>query len=81
MPKDINDMEDIIRILVDMLDNAHVKYELVKLKLRENHYCITCMQHFKNCKCGDNSSESESSQSSSMSDDYTSSDMSSDDCD
>jgi hypothetical protein len=74
MPKNIDDMEDIIRILVDMLDNSHKSYEQVKLKLREHHYCITCMQHFKNCSCGEKSSDSDSSQSSSsINSDYTSS--------
>ena len=60
--KDTDDLIDIIKILIDLLDD----YENTKLKLREFHYCIDCKQHFNRCKCdepeeeGDNVSYSSS---------------------
>ncbi len=55
-------MEDIIKLLIDLLDNVNIKYDVVTLKLREFHYCIECMQHFKGCKCEFGASSSSSSE-------------------
>ena len=61
MVKNTEDMEDIIKLLIDLLDNVDIKYDVVTLKLREYHYCIKCMQHFRGCKCEFVSSSSSSS--------------------
>ena len=66
--KDTDDMEDIIKILIDLLDDN----EYVKLKLRQFHYCINCKQHFNRCKCDDEEDEEEYD-TSSIDDTYTSS--------
>ena len=73
-----DDMEDIIKLLIDMLDNNNISYNVVTLKLREYHYCISCLQHFNRCKCDenntDNSSECDDNYSSSICDDSNHSD-------
>ena len=51
MPKDTDDMEDIIKLLTDLLLNANISKEYIKTKLNEFHYCINCMQHFNRCHC------------------------------
>ena len=75
MPKDTDDMEDIILLLIDLLLNANISHEYIKSKFNEFHYCITCMQHFNRCKCDiDNDiSDNDMSDISSICDDYTSS--------
>jgi hypothetical protein len=85
MPKDTDDMEDIILLLIDLLLNANISHEYIKNKFNEFHYCITCMQHFNRCKCdidndisdndmSDNDmSDNDISDISSVCDDYTSS--------
>lgn len=64
MVKKITDTEDIIGLLIDILDTKNVSYDSVKLKLRESHYCIVCMQHYRNCICDDDDDESVSDTSS-----------------
>jgi hypothetical protein len=67
MNKDIEDLEDIIRILIDMLINNNVSKDTIVLELRKYHYCFDCRNHFRGCKCNESSEESENC------DDYTSS--------
>lgn len=78
MPKNTDDMEEIIRILVCLLDHKKVDFEYIKLKLRENHFCIDCNQHYKRCICGTENTTTESCETSSISsnDDYESSEVS-----
>ena len=78
MPKNCDDMEDIVRLLVSMLDDRKVEYETVKLKLREYHYCIDCCQHYKRCVCDDEVDESDTSSATSSitEEDYESSEVS-----
>ena len=66
--KDIQDLEDIIKILVDMLLTNNISKEEITLKLRIYHYCFDCYNHFRNCKCGESSSDV-----SEIDDNYTSS--------
>ncbi len=61
--KDTDDLIDIIKILIDLLDD----YENTKLKLRQFHYCIDCKQHFNRCKCDETEDDNVSSSSSSYS--------------
>ena len=51
MTKSCEDMEDIIRILIDMFDNMNVDFNTVMIKVRDKHYCLFCMQHYRRCKC------------------------------
>ena len=69
--KDTDDLIDIIKILIDLLDD----YENTKLKLRQFHYCIDCKQHFNRCKCDDGEEDnvSYSSSYSNIDDTYISS--------
>ena len=53
----IEDLEDIIRILIDMLINNNVSKEEITLKLREYHYCFDCKNHYRGCKCNEESSD------------------------
>ncbi len=57
MNKDIKDLEDIIKILIDMLVSNNVSKETIILELRKYHYCFDCRNHFKCCKCGEESSD------------------------
>lgn len=54
--KNTEDLEDVIKILIDLLKNKKVSNDEITLKLRENHYCINCKQHFNRCKCDDSDS-------------------------
>ncbi len=72
MPKDTDDMEDIIKLLMDLLLNANISYDYIKNKFNQFHYCIKCMQHFNRCHC--DIEEDNSDIESSVYDDYTSSD-------
>ncbi len=67
MNRDLEDLEDIIRILIDMLIINNVSKETIILELRKYHYCFDCRNHFRGCKCN------ESSESDYVDDDYTSS--------
>ena len=74
----IEDLEDIIKILVSMLEKNNVSKEIIKLELRTYHYCSDCMNHYRGCKCNQNNSENNSdnhsdSDNSSINDNYTSS--------
>jgi hypothetical protein len=79
MAKSCEDMEDIIRILIDMFDNMNVDFNTVMLKVRDKHYCLFCMQHYRRCKCDfanvaiSSDSDGDSSQHSTEDEDYTSS--------
>ena len=68
----IEDLEDIIKILVSMLEKNNVSKEIIKLELRIYHYCSDCMNHYRGCKCSDNNSDNHSDISS-IDDNYTSS--------
>ena len=48
------DLEDIIKILIDLFHNEGTSFDELKNKVAENHYCLTCKKHFNRCKC-DNS--------------------------
>uniref|UniRef100_A0A6C0HVJ3 Uncharacterized protein n=1 Tax=viral metagenome TaxID=1070528 RepID=A0A6C0HVJ3_9ZZZZ len=67
MNRDMEDLEDIIRILIDMLIINNVSKETIILELRKYHYCFDCRNHFRGCKCN------ESSESDNIDDNYTSS--------
>ncbi len=58
--KNSEDFENIINILLDLLKDKKVSIDEVMLRLRENHYCINCKQHFNRCKCDESESPSES---------------------
>ena len=62
----IEDLEDIIRILIDMLINNNISKEEISLKLREYHYCFDCKNHYRNCKCNETTTDEDD-------DNYTSS--------
>lgn len=48
------DLEDIIKILIDLFHNEGTPFDELKRKVAEHHYCLTCKKHFNRCKC-DNS--------------------------
>jgi hypothetical protein len=71
--KNTEDLEDVIKILIDLLKDKKISHDEITLKLRENHYCINCKQHFNRCKCDESESPSDLSDSSeSPSDSYES---------
>ncbi len=82
-PEDrIEDLEDIIKILINLLKINNLTPEFIKLELRQYHYCYDCINHFKSCKCGEEqSSDSNNIDSDSIDDNYTSSEYSDDDDD
>ncbi len=53
----IEDLEDIIRILIDMLLNNNISKDEIILKLRQYHYCFDCCNHFRKCKCNESSED------------------------
>jgi hypothetical protein len=67
--KNSEDLEDIIKVLIDLLEEKNISLDKITLRLRENHYCINCKQHFNRCKCDESespdSSDSESESNSS----------------
>ncbi len=77
------DLEDIIKILVDLFHNEGISFEELKTKVAEQHFCLSCKKHFNRCKCDNspsptNSDVSESSDnlsvsSSEVDDNYSSS--------
>ena len=75
----IEDLEDIIKILIDLLKINKLTPDFIKSELRQYHYCYDCMNHFRSCKCGEDSSNDSSndldnhSGSESVDDNYTSS--------
>ncbi len=73
MNRDIEDLEDIIRILIDMLIINNISKDNIILELRKYHYCFNCRNHYRGCKCN------ESSESDNIDDNYTSSIYSDDD--
>ncbi len=48
------DLEDIIKILIDLFHNEGTSFDELKRKVAEQHFCLTCKKHFNRCKC-DNS--------------------------
>jgi hypothetical protein len=77
----IEDLEDIIKILINLLKINKFTPDFIKLELRHYHYCYYCMNHFRSCKCGEELECSEHSEysNSSIDDNYTSSEYSDDD--
>jgi hypothetical protein len=76
----IEDLEDIIKILINILENNNVSKDNIKFELRKYHYCFDCNNHFRGCKCGEEDVKSEyESCSISIDDNYTSSEYSSSD--
>ena len=81
----IEDLEDIIKILIDLLKMNKLTHDFIKLELRQYHYCYDCMNHFRSCKCGEDTSNTNQndinsdSNSSSVNDNYTSSEYSDND--
>ncbi len=69
----IEDLEDIIKILVSMLERNNVSKDIIRLELRTYHYCYDCMNHYRGCRCDEKSS---SSLTESYDDSYTSSSQS-----
>ena len=47
----IEDLEDIIKILINLLKINKFTPDFIKLELRHYHYCYDCMNHFRSCKC------------------------------
>lgn len=77
MQSRIDDLEDIIKILINMLEDK-VPKDIIKLELRKYHYCFDCKNHYRGCRCGeDTASEYEFLE---LNDNYTSSEYS-DNCD
>ncbi len=76
----IEDLEDIIKILISMLERNNVSKDKIKLELRMYHYCYDCMNHYRGCKCNEDtiSSNDSSSITQSYNDSYTSSSQSED---
>ena len=74
----IEDLEDIIKILIDLLKMNKLTPDFIKLELRQYHYCYDCMNHFRSCKCGEeiSSNNSVSNSDSIDDDDYISSEYS-----
>ncbi len=70
----VEDLEDIVKILIDMLINTNISKDEIILTLRKYHYCFDCRNHFRNCTCN-NKNTSEDSESN---DDYTSSEYNED---
>ncbi len=60
MSKNINDMEDIIKLLIDLLHNESISFQELKKTVAEHHYCLLCKQHFNRCKCDNSPSPSNS---------------------
>ncbi len=74
----IEDLEDIIKVLINMLENNNISKDNIKLELRKYHYCVDCCNHFRGCKCGEEEDEY-TSEYESINDDYTSSECSNND--
>ena len=68
----IDDLEDIIKILIDILENNNISKDVIRLELRKYHYCYDCLNHYRGCKC-DEISNNSLNESSSYDDNYTSS--------
>ena len=77
----IEDLEDIIKILIDLLKMNKLTNDFIKLELRQYHYCYDCMNHFRSCKCGEDSdnhsdNDNQNDNDDSVDDNYTSSEYS-----
>ncbi len=73
----IEDLEDIIKILINLLKINNLTPEFIKLELRQYHYCYDCINHFRSCKCGEEISSD--SNSDNVDDNYISSEYSDND--
>ena len=63
------DLEDIIKILIDLFHNEGTPFDELKRKVSEHHYCLTCKKHFNRCKCDNSPSPTNSDVSDSESSD------------
>jgi hypothetical protein len=63
------DLEDIIKILIDLFHNEGTPFDELKRKVAEHHYCLTCKKHFNRCKCDNSPSPTNSDVSDSESSD------------
>jgi hypothetical protein len=63
-----DDLEDIIKILIDLFHNEGIPFEELKNKVAEHHFCLTCKKHFNRCKCDNSPSPTNSDVSESESD-------------
>jgi hypothetical protein len=61
-------LEDIVKILIDMLIEKGTTRDEITLRLRQYHLCIYCLKHYRECICDENEDSS-----SSVLSDYTSS--------
>ena len=75
----IEDLEDIIKILINLLKINKLTPAFIKSELRQYHYCYDCMNHFRSCKCGEEKYSNNDSNSDSVDDDYISSEYSDND--
>jgi len=78
MESRIDDLEDIIKILINLLKINKLTDYFIKLELRKYHYCYDCMNHFRSCKCGEKSSDDSDNDDESVDDNYTSSECEND---
>ena len=58
------DLEDIIKILIDLFHNEGISFDELKAKVAEQHFCLTCKKHFNRCKCDNSPSPTNSDVSS-----------------
>ncbi len=63
------DLEDIIKILIDLFHNEGISSQELKQKVAEQHFCLTCKKHFNRCKCDNSPSPTNSDVSDSESED------------
>jgi hypothetical protein len=69
------DLEDIIKILIDLFHNEGLSFDELKTKVAEQHFCLSCKKHFNRCKC-DNSPSPTNSDASDKSDEESSDNLS-----
>ncbi len=60
----IEDLEDIIKILIDLFHNEGISFDELKAKVAEQHFCLICKKHFNRCKCDNSPSPTNSDVSS-----------------
>jgi hypothetical protein len=77
----IEDLEDIIKILINLLKINKFTPDFIKLELRHYHYCYDCMNHFRSCKCEEDTNNNINNMDNIIDDNYTSSEYDDDDDD